>query len=68
MIVIDNKLGLRINTLAAQNHRTFNQQLELMVETFEIMPIQKISMLPGPAGHTNVPVVQVSEPVVQRGE
>jgi len=67
MIVIDNKLGLRVRDLAEKNHRTFNEQLELMVETFEIMPIQKVSLLPGPIGKQKVPVIEVSEPVIQRG-
>ncbi len=67
MIIIDNKLGARIKQLAEKNKRSFNEQLALMVETFEVMPIQKVSMLPGPGGHHDVPVVEVSEPVVQRG-
>jgi len=67
MIVIDNKLGARIRTLAEKNHKTFMDQLELMVETFEIMPIQKVSYLPGPVGGHQIPVVEVSEPVIQRG-
>jgi len=68
MIVIDNKLGARIRDLAEKNHKTFMDQLELMVETFELMPIQKISYLPGPAeNHAQIPVIEVSEPVIQRG-
>jgi hypothetical protein len=37
MMVIDNKLGFRIKALAEKNHKTFNEQLELMIETFEVM-------------------------------
>jgi len=67
MMVIDNKLGFRIKALAEKNHKTFNAQLELMTETFEVMDIHKMYFLPGPAGHQSVPVVEVSEPVIQRG-
>jgi len=67
MMVIDNKLGLRIKALADKSHKTFNEQLELMNETFEVMDIHKVFFLPGPAGHCSVPVIEVSEPVIQRG-
>jgi len=66
-VVIDNKLAGRIKVLSVKNRKTFNEQLELMIETFEIMAIQKASFLPGPDGHQRVPVIEVSEPVIQRG-
>jgi hypothetical protein len=68
MVVIDNKLAARISTLAMENNKTFDQQLELMIETFEIMPIQFFSYLPSPIGGHQVPVIEVSGQVIQRGE
>ncbi len=69
MIVIDNKLGARILNLAEKNHTTFMDQLELMVEIFECMPIQRYYYLPGPAEkHTRIPVYEVYQPVIQRRE
>jgi len=67
MVVIDNKLASRISTLSQKNKKTFNQQLELMIETFEIMDIQKLSYLPYPSGGHQVPVVEVYGPVIQGG-
>ena len=67
MVVIDNKLAARIKDLAEKNKRTFDKQLELMIETFEIMAIQKVFFLPHKPGCHSVPVVEVSEPVIQRG-
>ena len=67
MIVIDNKLASRISALSQKNKKTFNEQLELMIETFEIMDIHRIFFLPSPNGGHSVPVIEVSEPVIQRG-
>lgn len=65
MVVIDNKLAARIRVLAEESKMTFNEQLELMVETFEIMPIRKVSYLSSPIGGHQVPVVEVSGDVIQ---
>jgi hypothetical protein len=65
MVVIDNKLAWRIRVLADKNHQTFNQQLELIVEAFEIMNIERVSILPdGPGCHV-IPLVEVSGQVIQ---
>jgi hypothetical protein len=68
MVVIENKLARRIRDLADKNHKSFNQQLELMVETFEIMTIQKLSYLPRPIGGHQVPMVEVAGQLIQRGQ
>lgn len=66
-VVIPNELAQRIKALAEANKRTFNEQLELMVWTFEIMPIQKLSYLPGPAGAHQVPLVEVRGDAIEWG-
>jgi hypothetical protein len=67
MVVIDNKLASRISALSQKNKKTFNQQLELMIETFEIMDIHKLYFLPSPTGGHSVPVVEVYGAVIQGG-
>ena len=67
MVVIDNKLAFRIKDLANKNHKTFTEQLELMVETFETMNIHKVSYLPAEPGCHSVPVVEVYGPIIQEG-
>jgi hypothetical protein len=66
-IVIVNTLAYRIKDLADKNHRTFNEQLELMIETFETMNIKKLSYLPRIPGCHSVPVVEISGAVIQGG-
>ena len=67
MVVIDNKLAYRISTLAHKNNKTFSQQLEIMIETFEIMAIQRVTILPSEPGCHSVPVIEVSGPVILTG-
>jgi hypothetical protein len=68
MVVIDNKLACRIRALADKNHKTFNQQLEVMVEAFEIMSIQRVSVLPSTPGCHSVTVIDVSGAAILGGE
>jgi hypothetical protein len=68
MVVIDNKLACRIKVLADKNHKSFNQQLEAMVETFEVMSIHRVFNLPGGEGCHSVPVIEVSGQAIEGGQ
>ncbi len=64
--MIMGELALRIEMLAVRHHRSPSEQLKIMVQAFEDMDIQRVYYLPGPKGCQQVPVVEVSEPILQR--
>lgn len=67
IVIIQGEVAQRIQGLALKHNRSVDEQVELMVETFETMDIQRVSFLPSPKGGHSVPVVEVSQPVIQKG-
>jgi len=65
---IDEMMDLRkrIQVLADRYHRSWIDQMLIMVSIFEIMDIQKVFYLPGPAGAAKIPVIEVYGQVIER--
>ena len=60
-ILLDEETYNRLSKMAHENGRSRVGQVRIMVDAFEMLGIQSISLLPGPAGANVIPVINVKE-------